>query len=259
MTPSSGCGTRRGPPARQVVDGRTDHARGELGQRVVQARRRARGADRHPLHGEDRAGVQRGLHLDDGDPGLPVAREQGALDRRGAAPARQQRGVQVDAAETWRLEDGFGQDQTVGGDHGEIRAQAGERLLLRRVPEGRRRAYREAELDGRLVHRRRPRLQATPGRPRRLRVHGEPRCAGRRRARAGSAPRMRRCPCTPDAEVERWPPACDSLLSKSVRPVISTTRPLLPSAARRSSQPLARCRFALASLRRIMVRLSADR
>ena len=45
------------------------------------------------------AGVEPRVELHDGDAGFRVAGEDGALDRRGAAPARQQRTVDVQAAE----------------------------------------------------------------------------------------------------------------------------------------------------------------
>ena len=54
---------------------------------------------------QHRAGIEPLVHLHDGDAGLPVAGEDGALDRRRAAPARQQRGMDVEAAEPRRLQD----------------------------------------------------------------------------------------------------------------------------------------------------------
>ena len=58
---------------------------------------------------EHRAGVEAGVDAHDADPGLGVAGEDGPLDRRRAAPAGQEREVQVDQAERHRGEDRFGQ------------------------------------------------------------------------------------------------------------------------------------------------------
>ena len=63
-----------------------------------------------------------------------VAGHDGALDRRGAAPARQLRGVQVEAAEARRLEHGRRQDQAVGDDDGDVGGVRGERRPARRRP-----------------------------------------------------------------------------------------------------------------------------
>ncbi len=56
-----------------------------------------------------------------------IARHDGALDGRRTAPARKRGGMQVEAAEPRRGEDGFGQQQPVGDDDGGIGAESGER------------------------------------------------------------------------------------------------------------------------------------
>jgi hypothetical protein len=63
-----------------------------------------------PSAASHRTGVETGVHLHDAHSGALVTREQGALDRRRPAPARQQGGVDVDAAERRQLEHGRGQD-----------------------------------------------------------------------------------------------------------------------------------------------------
>jgi hypothetical protein len=65
---------------------------------------------------EDRSGVESGLHAHDADACLRITGEDGALDRRGAAPTRQQRGMDVDATEPGRFQDCARQSQTIG-DH----------------------------------------------------------------------------------------------------------------------------------------------
>ena len=78
--------------------------RRESGEPFVQRTGRFLRADRRrPLevHGPR---VEPGIHLHDADAGHGVAGQHGALDRRRAAPTRQQRRVQVDAAEPRPLE-----------------------------------------------------------------------------------------------------------------------------------------------------------
>ena len=56
--------------------------------------------------------------------GLRIACHDRALDRRGAAPARQQRAVQIEAAQPRRIQDRFRQDQPVGDDDRRIELRA---------------------------------------------------------------------------------------------------------------------------------------
>ena len=46
--------------------------------------------DGYRARGDDRTGVEPGIHLHDADSCLRVSREQGTLDRRRASPARQE-------------------------------------------------------------------------------------------------------------------------------------------------------------------------
>ena len=84
---------------------------------------------------QHRAGVQPRVHAHDGDAGLGVAGQDRRLDRRRAAPARQQARMDVQAAPPGRRQHRRRQDQPVGGDHRGIRAPA-----PRRPPAPRRRA-----------------------------------------------------------------------------------------------------------------------
>ncbi len=70
----------------------------EAGETLRQLAGGGVGADRDALAHGDRAGVEARLHAHDHDAGLGVAGHDGAGDGRGAAPARQQRGVEVEAA-----------------------------------------------------------------------------------------------------------------------------------------------------------------
>ena len=71
----------------------------------------------------DRPGVEPLVHAHNGRRRLRVPGHDGALDRRGAAPARQGRGMQVEAAVPRRLEHRLRQDQPVSDDHRRRRRQ----------------------------------------------------------------------------------------------------------------------------------------
>jgi hypothetical protein len=58
-------------------------------------------------------GVQPRVHLHDGDAGLGVAGFDRAVNRRRAAPTWQQRGVDVEAAQTRQIKHPLRQDQAV--------------------------------------------------------------------------------------------------------------------------------------------------
>ncbi len=89
--------------------------------------------DRQRLGSEYRTGIQAPVHLHDRYPGERVTREDGTLNRRGAAPARQKRSVDIDRAQTGQGEHRLGQNQPVSRDHHGVcaeRAQARERRLV---------------------------------------------------------------------------------------------------------------------------------
>ena len=81
---------------------------------------------------KNRAGIEPGFHLHDGDAGFCVASHDGTVDRGGAAPTGQQRGVDVEAAMSWRIEDWLRQDQAVSDDNGDVGfvgLEGGKRLV----------------------------------------------------------------------------------------------------------------------------------
>ena len=130
--------------------------------------------DRHALGERDRTGVEAGIHLHDHHARLGVAGHDGALDRCGAAPARQQRGVAVVAAEPRAFEDGRRQEQPVGDDHGDVGSERAEGGLLGLALQRNRRKHRYAQPLGLALHRRRRQFQAAAaGRARRLGVDGD--------------------------------------------------------------------------------------
>ena len=82
------------------------HLDHEIGAHVRELRAqlaRSLAVDRRRHGREHRPGVEPALHLHDRDSRHPIAGEDRALDRRGAAPARQQRGMDVEAAIARRL------------------------------------------------------------------------------------------------------------------------------------------------------------
>ena len=58
----------------------------------------------------DRPSIEALFHFHHRDAGLAIARHDGALDRRCAAPARQQRAVQIEATQRKQIENRFRQD-----------------------------------------------------------------------------------------------------------------------------------------------------
>ena len=83
-------------------------------------------ADRRADFARDRAGVESFLHPHEIDAGLGVAGHQRALNRRGAAPARQQRSVEIEAAQLRRRQNRRRQDQAVGDDDGDVGGEGAE-------------------------------------------------------------------------------------------------------------------------------------
>ena len=78
-------------------------------------------ADGRLLRQHDRPRVQACFHLHQAHAGFCVTGFDGALDRRGTAPAWQQRGVHVPATMARNCQDGAWQDQAVGHHHDQVR------------------------------------------------------------------------------------------------------------------------------------------
>ncbi len=137
----------------------------------MQLLRRGRRPDRDGLGQQDRAGVEPLFHLHDADAGLAVAGEDGALDRRRATPARQERGVDIEAAEPGRRQHRLRQDQAIGRHYCRVEAERGE-LGNGSGVEARRRMHGQVRCLGCLLHGRGLRSLAATGRTRRLAVDG---------------------------------------------------------------------------------------
>ena len=94
--------------------------RAEVGQPLGERRARLVGADRGGTPGEDGTRVEPRVDPHDADPGGGVARHDRPLHRRRAAPARQERGVHVEAAAGRRVQHRRRQDEPVGRDDEDI-------------------------------------------------------------------------------------------------------------------------------------------
>lgn len=130
-------------------------------------------ADGHGALQQHVAGVQSRVHLHDGHAGLGVARLDGALDGRRATPARQQAGVDVQAAQARQVQRPLRQDQAVGGHHHDIRrhalqlrARGGRLVRIAAVePQAARLGDPDAGGQGRLLDRTGRQFQAAASRP----------------------------------------------------------------------------------------------
>jgi hypothetical protein len=140
--------------------------------------------DRVPRH--DGPGVEPGVHAHHADPGLGVARQDGALDGRRTAPARQQRRVNVEAAVARMIEHGLRQDEAVGRDHHDVRRDGQQRRLLLGAAEPFRLVNRHAMAGGEALDRARRQMLAAASGPVGLGEHQRHR--GRR---PGSPPGLR--------------------------------------------------------------------
>jgi len=125
---STGLRLRHDPPVAPLRD-RLDHRVGaERGQAVMERCGGLASGNRRRAHEQHRPGVEPRVHLHDGDTGFRVAGLDRARDRCGAAPARQQRCVDVETTELRHVEHGLREDETVGHDHHELRRVAAQPL-----------------------------------------------------------------------------------------------------------------------------------
>ncbi|HMN59698.1 MAG TPA: hypothetical protein PJ988_05010 [Anaerolinea sp.] len=91
--------------------------------------RRIAGEDLYRLPAEGWAGVDPGVHLHDGRAGDGVPVQDGGLDGGGSAPARQQRGMHIDAAVAWQVQHVLAQDLAESGHHDQVGGPAVQFLL----------------------------------------------------------------------------------------------------------------------------------
>ena len=135
--------------------------------------------DRQCLDQQHVAGIEADVHLHDRDAGLRITRFDGAVNRRGSAPARQQAGVNVQATQTRPIEHPLRQDQAVGRHHHAVCAAGQQRFagcggvfgILAVEAQAARLADCDALVEGDLLDRRGLQLHATSSRAIGLRQH----------------------------------------------------------------------------------------
>ena len=160
-------------PLGNLVDGREQRVRCQLGQALTQLSRRLGGPDLRLAHQADVAGIHLLDHTHDGDTSPGVTFENGPLDRRRPAPARQKARVRVDHPVNRQLPHRLGNELTEGDDHSQIGSQAPHPLECIRVPHLCRLSDREPELLGQAPDGRGLELAAAPPRAIRLANHAQ--------------------------------------------------------------------------------------
>ncbi len=130
----------------------------------MQLARRHRLTDRDARGQRHRPGIEPDIHLHDHHAGLGIARHDRPLDGRGAAPARQQRGMAVIAAQPRPFEDRLRQQQAVSHDHCHIGIERAKGFTIRFSLEIDGRAHLDTQRLSRLMHGRRLQLQPPPPR-----------------------------------------------------------------------------------------------
>ena len=149
------------------------------------------GPDVQALRQQHRPGIQAGLHLHQADAGLLVAGFDGALDRRRAAPAGQQRGMHVPAAVLRDVEHRLRQDQAVGHHDHHVGLHLAQCVLGGLLLQRQRLQYGNAALDRLQLDRGRRQPAPSAGGPVGLGVDGHHFMVGMRGAQAGHGERRR--------------------------------------------------------------------
>ena len=169
-------------PGRQAAvqpagDGIRQHFRAESGQDFAQLA----GIDvfryRDAALQQDIPGIHPFIHQHDGHAGFPFAADDAPLDRRGAAVGRQQRGMDVQAAQGRDAEDVGRQKAPVSGGHDHVRLQGADVGFELRGADLVRLQDRQVPGQGQLLHRRRNQPEVPSLRPVRLADHAHDRIA----------------------------------------------------------------------------------
>ena len=119
--------------------------------------------DRRRPEQQDVAGIEPLGHIHHRHAARLIARLDGRLDRRGSAPAREERGVQIQAGHPRGLEHGLRQYLAVSHDDNHVRPQRHDLGHGVRRAHPHRLQHRHAALHGELFDRRRPQFQLPPG------------------------------------------------------------------------------------------------
>ena len=146
---------------------------------VVQTGRGVDAGNRQAFGEQHVARIQPSVHLHDGDAGLRIARFDGAVNRRCAAPARQQAGVNIEAAKPRLIQHPLRQDQAISRNDHHLRtcgfdlSFGSSRLIGKLAIQAQASGLRhgDAVLQRKLFHGRGLQFHAAPGRAVRLREH----------------------------------------------------------------------------------------
>ena len=133
---------------------------------------RALAPNGNALGHQDGAGIEPLIHMHHHHAGFDITGHDSALNGRGAAPARQQGTMQIEAAQPGRIQNGFGQQQAVSHHNSGIETQRSESGLFVGAFQRKRRADFKARRLGEFVHRAWCRLHAPAAGTRRLGIDG---------------------------------------------------------------------------------------
>ena len=149
--------------ARQYhVQGHQEHLRTPCRQPVVQFAEGFLGPDGRLFLQENRAGIDSFVHLHDRDAGPFLPFDQRPLEGRRPPVFREERGVDIDAAEAGAADDLPGKDLAEGGQDNQLRREGPEGVQKRRLPDFFRLEDGEAEAVGGGLDRRGSRHAAPP-------------------------------------------------------------------------------------------------
>ena len=168
LTPSAGCGRACSWPDSIPSSVATSSPAPDTAEPAEQVTGGVPGPDRLGQHAEHRPGIQLTDDLERGRAGQVVAVQDGVLHRRGAAPGREQREVQVDPAVLGDVQRGLREQRAVRGHRAAVRGDGPEPAEEILVPHPGRLEHLEAGLGralrDRAGRRRRPRPAAASGR-----------------------------------------------------------------------------------------------
>ena len=113
------------------LQGIHNHAPTQISQLVVHAGGGIGGGNGQALYQAHVTGVQTDVHLHDGHTRLRITRFNGTVNRRSPAPARQERGMDIQAAFGWQIQHPLRQDQAIGGHHHHVSLRIQQGLARR--------------------------------------------------------------------------------------------------------------------------------
>ena len=110
------------------------------------------GRNRDTLDHADWAGIEPGFHPHDRNTGFFVTSHDCTLNGCGTAPARQERGVNIDTPKRRNIEHGLRQDHAIGDDDDQIRRERRQSGTISFFTKIFRRTHIHAEAFGRDMH-----------------------------------------------------------------------------------------------------------